>query len=126
MEQLNIKYRSRQGSTNVLSFPFESLPGLPELTPPELGDIVVCVPQVYREAHDQTKTVQNHLAHLVIHGVLHLNGFTHDEYNEEQKMQARRGGGGGEGRGARAVCSGGRTRRRKSKNNNEHHTNLCD
>lgn len=87
MEQLNLKYRGRKGSTNVLSFPFESLPGLPQLTPAELGDIVVCVPQVEREAHEQTKTIENHLAHIIIHGVLHLNGFDHYHENEERKMQ---------------------------------------
>ena len=87
MQKLNKKFRDRLGSTNVLSFPFQLPPGLPELTPTELGDIVVCLPQVKREAFEQSKTVEDHLAHIIVHGVLHLNGFDHHHIKEEKEMQ---------------------------------------
>lgn len=83
--ELNETYRGRKkGPTNVLSFPFET----PELLdPPLLGDIVICAPVVEREAREQNKAVQAHWAHLVIHGVLHLIGYDHEEENEAVIME---------------------------------------
>lgn len=84
--ELNETYRSgRKGSTNVLSFPFEQ-PAL--LDPPLLGDIVVCAPVVEREAREQGKTAQAHWAHLVVHGVLHLIGYDHEEEKEAVIMES--------------------------------------
>jgi probable rRNA maturation factor len=82
--ELNECYRDRQGPTNVLSFVFEQ----PELLePPLLGDIVVCAPLVEREAEEQGKTVEAHWAHLVVHGVLHLIGYDHEEESEALIME---------------------------------------
>lgn len=84
--ELNETYRGRKkGPTNVLSFPFDE-PAL--LDPPLLGDVVVCAPVVEREAREQGKAVQAHWAHLVIHGVLHLIGYDHEEENEAVIMES--------------------------------------
>lgn len=77
---LNETYRHKQGPTNVLSFPFEAPP---EVETPLLGDIVICAPVVLREAVSQGKTLAAHWAHLVVHGVLHLLGYDHDEAQAE-------------------------------------------
>lgn len=77
---LNETYRHKQGSTNVLSFPFEAPPEVPSTL---LGDIVICAPVVLREAVSQSKSPPAHWAHLVIHGVLHLLGYDHDEIQAE-------------------------------------------
>lgn len=83
--ELNEYYRGKKGPTNVLSFPFEH-PDL--LDPPLLGDVVVCAPLVEREAAEQGKTTQAHWAHLVIHGVLHLIGYDHEEEKEAVMMES--------------------------------------
>lgn len=83
-QQLNETYRHRQGSTNVLSFPFEH----PEMVEPRLlGDVVICVPLVVQEACDQGKDVMAHWAHLVVHGVLHLIGYDHNNAGEADVME---------------------------------------
>lgn len=82
--RLNETYRHRTGATNVLSFPFEH----PEIAqPPLLGDIVICAPLVMKEADDQGKEILAHWAHLVIHGVLHLIGYDHDNADEANVME---------------------------------------
>ncbi|MDG2036416.1 MAG: rRNA maturation RNase YbeY, partial [Pseudomonadales bacterium] len=71
---LNETYRGASGPTNVLSFPFD------EKTPeplPLIGDIVICAPVVAREAEEQNKALNAHWAHMIIHGVLHLLGYDH-------------------------------------------------
>lgn len=83
---LNARYRQRQGSTNVLSFPFECPPGVPLAF---LGDVVICAPVVAREAKEQGKTETAHWAHLVVHGVLHLRGFDHLTPEDAERMEAR-------------------------------------
>lgn len=75
---LNHEYRGKDKPTNVLSFPFEVPEGVPaEALPPLLGDLVICAPVVAAEAAAQGKTLHDHWAHMVIHGVLHLLGFDH-------------------------------------------------
>lgn len=82
--ELNERYRRRTGPTNVLSFPFET----PELLePPLLGDIVLCAPVVEREAAAQAKAPAAHWAHLVVHGVLHLLGYDHEDAREAAAME---------------------------------------
>lgn len=82
--ELNANYRGRDGATNVLSFDF----GEPDLLdPPLLGDIVVCAPVVEREAQEQGKAPEAHWAHLVVHGVLHLLGFDHEDESEAERME---------------------------------------
>lgn len=82
---LNAQWRGRDAPTNVLSFPAE----LPEeLGLPLLGDLVLCVPVVRREAAEQGKAEADHWAHLVVHGVLHLLGMDHQEDAEAEVMEA--------------------------------------
>ncbi|MBM3203803.1 rRNA maturation RNase YbeY, partial [Candidatus Woesearchaeota archaeon] len=66
---LNQTYRHKNGPTNVLSFPFAAPPGVPVDI---LGDIVICAERVEQEAREQGKSRDAHWAHLVIHGLLHL------------------------------------------------------
>ena len=83
--ELNQEYRGKQGPTNVLSFPFES--PVP-MTPMLLGDLVICVPVVAREAAEQGKAEGDHMAHMVVHGCLHLLGYDHLEDDEAEQMEA--------------------------------------
>ena len=83
---LNQRYRGKAGPTNVLSFPFEPPPGIKG--PRYLGDLVICVPVVAREAAEQGKAPEAHWAHLVVHGVLHLLGYDHLDEAEAQAMEA--------------------------------------
>jgi probable rRNA maturation factor len=82
---LNSRYRHKDGPTNVLSFPYDSPPGI-DL--PLLGDIVICAPVVRREAQEQSKSENSHWAHMVVHGSLHLLGFDHEHDEEARKMEA--------------------------------------
>jgi len=84
-EELNHRYRNKQGPTNVLSFPFEDPPGL---TTNMLGDLVICAPIVEAEAVQQHKAVEAHWAHILIHGVLHLCGYDHIDPDEADQMEA--------------------------------------
>ena len=81
---LNEQYRGKPNSTNVLSFPFESDIALEPLL---LGDLVICVPVVEREAEIQAKSVEHHCAHMVVHGCLHLLGYDHIEDDEAVEME---------------------------------------
>lgn len=86
MGELNHRYRHKPGPTNVLSFPFEDPPGISSSI---LGDIVICAPVVRREAREQEKTVSSHWAHMVIHGVMHLQGYDHRDEQKALAMEAR-------------------------------------
>ena len=68
----------------------EALPGLPEAggDVPLAGDLVLCVPVVVREAAAQGKTLEAHFAHLVVHGMLHLQGYDHENETEAAEMEA--------------------------------------
>ncbi|UAW99190.1 rRNA maturation RNase YbeY [Halopseudomonas nanhaiensis] len=81
---LNREYRDRDYPTNVLSFPAD-LP--PELNIPLLGDLVVCVQVVQREALEQRKSAESHWAHMVIHGCLHLLGHDHIDDAQAEEME---------------------------------------
>jgi probable rRNA maturation factor len=77
---LNATFRHRRKPTNVLTFAY------PE-TSPLSGDIVLCVPVVKDEARTQGKLVEAHLAHLTVHGMLHLQGFDHHRRAEAELME---------------------------------------
>lgn len=83
--QLNRDYRLQDKATNVLSFPFESLN---ELKTKLLGDVIICHQVIISEALEQQKSVSNHYAHMVVHGVLHLLGYDHQAEVDAQKMEA--------------------------------------
>jgi probable rRNA maturation factor len=84
IEHLNTSFRHKTGPTNVLSFPFDA-PGGVDI--PLLGDVVICAPIVRREAEEQSKSVDSHWAHMVVHGALHLLGFDHEQTDEAQEME---------------------------------------
>ena len=86
MRQLNRRYRSKDSSTNVLSFAAAPLPGAEGSSP--LGDIVLAAETVQREAEAQGIASADHAAHLVVHGMLHLLGFGHEEDAEADRMEA--------------------------------------
>ena len=82
--ELNRSFRKRDGATNVLSFPFDAGS---HVRPPLLGDVVICAPVVAREAREQGKALDDHYAHLVIHGVLHLLGHDHGDEDQAALME---------------------------------------
>lgn len=85
---LNLQWRGKDYATNVLSFPGSIPPGVPDGQLPTLtGDIVLCAPVVVREAAGQDKSVADHWAHLVVHGVLHLRGFDHTKAEQAVVME---------------------------------------
>lgn len=87
-QALNHEYRGKEKSTNVLSFPFEAPPQVPiEL----LGDLIICIAVVEREAEEQGKTTEAHWAHMVVHGCLHLLGYDHIKDDEAEEMEALEG-----------------------------------
>ena len=83
--ELNRDYRGKDAPTNVLSFPFEVPPGIPFTL---LGDLVICAEVVAQEAKEQHKALQDHWAHMVVHGALHLLGFDHINDDEAEEMEA--------------------------------------
>jgi probable rRNA maturation factor len=84
--ELNQTYRHKVGPTNILSFPFSPPPGAESRL---LGDLVLCVPVVTGEAAEQGKTPAAHWAHILIHGILHLRGFDHQDGDQAERMEAR-------------------------------------
>lgn len=84
IQSLNRQYRQKDKPTNVLSFPAE----LPEgIDIPLLGDIVICATIVADEAKAQGKAVDDHWAHMLIHGTLHLLGYDHIDDGEAEEME---------------------------------------
>ncbi len=82
-QQLNSRYRKFDKPTNVLSFAADM--DLPDLE--LLGDIVICAPVVEREASEQRKSLAHHFAHMVVHGMLHLHGYDHENDEEAEEME---------------------------------------
>jgi probable rRNA maturation factor len=83
---LNAAYRGKDRPTNVLSF---AGPGAMPDGSRVLGELVICVPVVAREAREQGKPTEAHWAHMTVHGVLHLLGFDHERDPEARKMAAQ-------------------------------------
>ncbi|MFK7831412.1 MAG: rRNA maturation RNase YbeY [Congregibacter sp.] len=89
MQSVNKRFRGKDTPTNVLSFPAELPPGLPdEVALPILGDLLVCAPVVKSEADSQRKALAAHWDHMLIHGVLHLLGYDHESEAEAQEMES--------------------------------------
>jgi probable rRNA maturation factor len=78
--QLNREFRGRDYPTNVLTFAY------PE-TAPLSGDIVLCAPVIAKEARVQRKAIEAHYAHLVVHGMLHLQGYDHEKEGDARVME---------------------------------------
>ena len=86
MRMLNRDWRQKDMPTNVLAFPVDAgnaVPGQPRL----LGDIVIAYQTLQREARMQAKPFTQHLAHLAVHGFLHLLGYDHRTAQEAQVME---------------------------------------
>ena len=79
---LNALFRGKEYATNVLTFVYDD-------AKPLGGDLVLCVPVVRREAARQGKSLRAHCAHLVVHGMLHLQGYDHDREREATRMERR-------------------------------------
>jgi probable rRNA maturation factor len=78
--KLNRTWRGKDKPTNVLSFAADA---------PVLGDLAICAPVVAREAREQGKRAAAHWAHMVVHGVLHLLGYDHENDRDAARMEAR-------------------------------------
>jgi probable rRNA maturation factor len=88
---LNRHYRGKDYATNVLSFPADAAEGvkLPKgVRMPLLGDLVICAPVVAKEAKEQGKALNDHYAHLTVHGALHLLGWDHEDERDAECMEA--------------------------------------
>ena len=83
MQALNRTWRGKDAPTNVLSFPLEeriSEPGL-------LGDVALAYETTLKEAREANLVLADHISHLVVHGVLHLVGFDHEQDEEAERME---------------------------------------
>jgi probable rRNA maturation factor len=86
--ELNERFRSISKPTNVLAFPVGNRAILPASQVAELGDLAICMPVVQREALEQGKDVCAHLAHMMVHGTLHLIGYDHEGDADAEHMEA--------------------------------------
>ncbi len=84
IKKLNKQYRDKDKATNVLSFPMHSPE---EVDICLLGDIILCAPVIRNEAQQQNKTSSAHWAHMVVHGMLHLQGYDHIKDDEAEEME---------------------------------------
>ena len=85
---LNHHFRQRDKSTNVLTFIYSEVKSKTTRALPLHADIVICWPIVLAEARAQNKSLEAHLAHLVLHGCLHARGFDHEKPQAAKKMEA--------------------------------------
>ncbi|HWK69069.1 MAG TPA: rRNA maturation RNase YbeY [Rhizobiaceae bacterium] len=86
IKELNAGWRGKDKPTNVLSFPaFAVAPG--DFLPPMLGDIVLAIETISREASLEKKPFEHHLIHLIVHGFLHLLGYDHETDEEAEVME---------------------------------------
>lgn len=90
VQALNRHYRRKDSPTNVLSFAAleGDLPPLPEGEPLPLGDIVLALETCEREAAETGIPLAHHVHHLVVHGVLHLLGYDHEDDADAEEMEA--------------------------------------
>lgn len=84
VRELNRDFRGQDKSTNVLSFPTPD----PLETAPFIGDIAVAYETVAREAREQSKSLDQHSRHMIVHGFLHLLGYNHEDEGEAEAMEA--------------------------------------
>ncbi len=88
MAALNLRYRGKEGATNVLSF--SQIEGEdPNPQPGLLGDVVICADRAEQDARELDYTTDEMLLYLLIHGILHLVGFSHDAPADADTMAAK-------------------------------------
>ena len=80
-ESLNYNYRNQKKPTNILSFMISE--------DPLIGDIILCHPVIKNEAKEQNKKILSHYAHLLVHGYLHLLGYSHEKKLDAKKMEKK-------------------------------------
>ena len=85
-QALNRQYRGKDYATNVLTFAYNEGEELGDDDPTQ-ADIILCTDVLMREAEEQKKTVEEHAAHLVVHGVLHAQGYDHEHDEEAEEME---------------------------------------
>ena len=84
--ELNKTWCKKNYAANVLSFPIsEPIDGVPNL----LGDVVICANLIISEAREQKKKIDAHCAHLVVHGILHLQGYDHNSKHDANIMESK-------------------------------------
>lgn len=86
MRKLNAGWRAKDKPTNVLSFPAENAVD-PARPPAYLGDVALGLATCKREAREQKKALTDHVAHLIVHGVLHLLGYDHMDDDQAEAME---------------------------------------
>lgn len=84
IRQLNRDFRNFDKPTNVLSFPATAAPGQ---EPAPLGDIAIAFETVRAEAHEESKSLRDHTSHMVVHGMLHLLGYDHENGEDAERME---------------------------------------
>jgi probable rRNA maturation factor len=99
LRDLNRRYRGLDEPTDVLSFGDEPVGepiDRPFVTPPDgvrrLGEVILSYPTAERQAREAGRSVQEEAAHLVVHGLLHLLGYDHEDPEDERRMRAREEG----------------------------------
>ena len=80
-ETFNYNYRNQKKPTNILSFVLSE--------DPLIGDIILCHPVIKNEAKNQNKKIHSHYAHLLLHGYLHLLGYSHDNKSDANRMERK-------------------------------------
>lgn len=85
---LNAKFRGKDYATNVLTFTYADASQPFDKAGLLYGDIVICAPVAEQEAHEQHKDLRAHYAHLVIHAVLHLQGYEHENEQDAIRMES--------------------------------------
>jgi len=85
-QTLNRDYRGKDYATNVLTFAYNEGEAVPDDAPTQ-ADIILCTDVLEREAAEQKKTVEAHTAHLIVHGVLHAQGYDHLDDDEATEME---------------------------------------
>lgn len=88
IRRLNRQWRSIDHATNVLSFPLQDLRPGQRPRPEPLGDIVLSLPVIRHEARRSGTAFEEHLAHMLIHGLLHLLGYDHAEAKQAGQMES--------------------------------------
>jgi len=86
IRELNRTWRDKDKPTNVLSFPAPEQPGAEG--PRHLGDIALAYETLVRESEEESKALADHYAHLIVHGILHLLGYDHEDEAEAETMEA--------------------------------------
>ena len=84
--ELNKQYRGKEYATNVLTFAYNEGEEVDEDAPTQ-ADIILCTDVLEKEAAEQNKSVEEHTAHLIVHGVLHAQGYDHEDDEEAAEME---------------------------------------